>query len=194
MAQPTIAQCPVPPDVTQNVQKQTQEATAWLKRAKSNEERAKALNNRAHTYFVLRKFDLAIKDRETERSLTGKVFCQRCLAEAYMANGQYDKAIGEMNEVHQRRKLGNYSHLCYRGMAYYLKGDYPSALKDFEDTLLDRDDFKFCGMYGRGLVKIKTGDAAGGRADIAATIAADATAKYKIDYPYLFCIHGIVGG
>ncbi len=79
-------------------------------------------------------------------------------------------------------------------MAYYLKGDYPSALKDFEEAMLDSDDFKNCGLYGRGQTKIKTGDTAGGKADISAAIAADARAKYKLDYPYTFCMHGILGG
>jgi tetratricopeptide (TPR) repeat protein len=180
------AKCPLPADAKANIEKDLREYTSWIENPRSKDERAKGYNNRAVVYFVYRRFDLSIKDREAERALTGKVLCQRCLAQAYLANGQYDRAIAELDPI-----IGPYTY-CIRGMAFHRKGDYDEAVEDYDAAILGPDDARPCGLYGRGLVKLKMGDIAGGKADIAAADAADAKAKYPIGYEAHFCIHGIV--
>ncbi len=71
-------------------------------------------------------------------------------------------------------------------MAYQKKADYDRAIKDYEEAMLEADDFKTCGLYGRGLVKLEKGDIAGGQADINAANAADAQAKFPIQFGYFF--------
>ena len=95
----TSGEMSLPPNAKEATEKFIQEHARWIDNPRSDEERAKALNNRANAFFSYRRFDLAIKDREAERALTGKVFCGRCLAQAYLANGQHDRAIEEFKSI-----------------------------------------------------------------------------------------------
>ena len=84
---------------------------------------------------------------------------------------------------------------CLRGMAFHKKGEFDQAIKDYERAMLFPEDglanFGNCGLYGRGLVKLKTGDTEGGRRDMEAARAGDVTAKHPSRYDEFFCLHGI---
>ena len=189
------AKCPLPPNAKEATEKFIQEHAGWIDNPRSNEERAKALNNRANAFFSYRRFDLAIKDREAERALTGKVFCGRCLAQAYLANGQHDRAIEEFKSISVARPEQEREYACYLGMAYHQKGEYERAIKAYNEATLVKDDgltdWKNCGLFGRGLTKVKMGDATG-QQDMAAAEAADSKVKHPIKYEQFFCMHGLI--
>lgn len=186
-AAPGSAQCPERRNVPA-WEKTIAESTAWLGRATSNEDRGKALNNRSNGYFSTGRPALAIKDREQERALTGKVMCQRCLAQAYIANGQYDLAIAQLDEASKRgMSLDNH---CFRGMANYRKNDLAEAVRDFEKASSSTEDFRTCGLFGRGLAKLKSGDASG-RVEMNEADAIDKRAKFPLDHKLFYCMHGI---
>lgn len=190
------AKCPLPADAKARIEKSIREYTAWIESPRSTDDRAKGYNNRAVAYFSYRRFDLSIKDREAERALTGKVFCGRCLAQAYLASGQHDRAIEELKSIIAERPTRERDVSCYLGMAYHQKGEYERAIEAYSEATLAADDgltgWQNCGLFGRGLTKLKLGDTAGGQDDMAAAEAADAKVKHPIRYEQFFCIHGLI--
>ena len=59
-----------------------------------------------------------------------------------------------------------------RGLAYLKLGQWERAIADF-DSALQLDPKLASSLYGRGFAKRKTGDLAGGNADIAAATAVE---------------------
>jgi len=131
------------------------------------------------------------------------------MEQSVLAIADYDKAIALKpmppfynNRCFERAKLGSdlagaladcnkalepgadTQFLDSRGFVYFRMGDYKAAIADY-DAGLDKRPGYASSLYMRGVTKRKTGDAAGGDADIAAAKAvdpkvADTYAKYGV--------------
>jgi tetratricopeptide (TPR) repeat protein len=101
----------------------------------------------------------------------------------YGYKGDNDRAIQDYDQA--IRLDTNYVRaLLNRGNSFFLAGNYDQAIADYEAVVRFNPKSAY-GLYGRGMVKLKKGDDAGGNADIivAKVIQANITevfAKYDI--------------
>ena len=105
----------------------------------------------------------------------------RCWARARWGQ-QLEAALADCNAALKLRP-GTAAYLDSRGLVYLRKRDFDHAITDYGEALYARQDpWSF---YGRGVARLRSGDVAGGNADLAAAraldqnIAAEA-AKYGI--------------
>lgn len=154
-------------------------------------------NNRGNQHFFKREFDRAIVEfNEAIRLGWGSTTSR---GRAYLANGDYDRAIEDFDESirRQSKPFGTVMPLYFRGMAYHQKGDYDRAIQDYDEAIRRSAgaEYSVSGvdypLYGRGLAKLKKGDEAGGRADIAAAIAASKKMKYPSDVKWDYAFYGL---
>lgn len=97
-------------------------------------------------------------------------------------NRELDKALEDCNRA-IRRSRDSYV-VDSRGLIYLRMGDYPRALKDYDDAIRLQPRSAWS-LYGRGLTKLKMGREAEGQADLAAAKAlapelAEEAAKYGL--------------
>jgi tetratricopeptide (TPR) repeat protein len=94
----------------------------------------------------------------------------RCWARA-LANRELPQALSDCDAA-VRREAGNPDYLDSRGLVHLRMGAYDKAIADYDKALAINPHLAFS-LYGRGLAEIAKGDAAGGKADIAAATAAE---------------------
>ena len=93
-----------------------------------------------------------------------RAFNNRCWARAVV--GRVQEAVADCDE--SRRRAPNVANtLENRGFAYLKMGQYERAIADYDAGLKLNPDNKADYLYGRGLAKLKKGDASGA-ADVAA--------------------------
>jgi tetratricopeptide (TPR) repeat protein len=128
---------------------------------------AGAYNNRGNVYYDKKDYDRAIADYDQAIRLDPEyAFAYNGRANAYNVKNDYDRAIADYD---QAIRLDPKNPFPYngRGGAYDDKKDYDRAIADYDQAI--RLDPKYANAYyGRGLAKLKSGDTAGGNADIAA--------------------------
>jgi tetratricopeptide (TPR) repeat protein len=138
---------------------------------------AGAFNQRGILYLEQQKYDLAARDfsesakvnpninKNNENSLTvAKSTANRCLALALA--GQFQPALADCNEAH--RLVPDWDNpLRLRGLIYLKMGSLESALVEYEAALKLNGKSPYS-LYGRGVVKLRSGDVTGGNIDIAA--------------------------
>jgi len=83
----------------------------------------------------------------------------------YYKESQYDRAIEDENQAISLHP-GYVAALLTRAGAYYMKGQYATAIQDY-DTVIGQDSSNAQAFYFRGMSKSKLGDAGGGNVDMA---------------------------
>lgn len=105
----------------------------------------------------------------------------RCWTRALWGQ-ELDAALADCNSALNMRP-GKAPYLDSRGLVYLRKGDFKSAIADYDNVL--RGQQIPWSLYGRGIARLRLGDTVHGRADIAAAAVADKNiateaAKYGI--------------
>ena len=91
----------------------------------------------------------------------------RCWTRALWGQ-EIEEALADCNAAVKLRP-DSASFLNSRGLVYLRKGDFKNAIADYDASLqLERLPWS---LYGRGVARVRTGDTAGGQADIAAATA-----------------------
>lgn len=137
---------------------------------------AQILGARAQTYTAMKDYDRALVDADEAISAADKtkdrLLNNRCWTRA-AANRDLDKALADCNRSLELAPNSSFT-LNSRGLVQLRRGDLQASLSDYEASI------KFAGgdpfgrahsLYGRGVVKARMGDQAGGEADKAAAIA-----------------------
>jgi formylglycine-generating enzyme required for sulfatase activity len=136
---------------------------------------ANAYFRRGVTHFHLKHYDRAIADLgEAVHLDPGLVGALHLRGDAFRLKGDYARAVAEYTEEFRRRDPHG-QYLKDRAIAYLLAGDYEHAIADFDAAAQDNAPFSAfvaTGLYGRGVARLRKGDA-GGSADIAAALARD---------------------
>jgi tetratricopeptide (TPR) repeat protein len=127
---------------------------------------AGAYNDRGNVYYDQQEYDRAIADYDQAIRLDPEyAFAYNGRANAYNVKNDFDRAIADYD---QAIRLDPKNPFTYngRGGAYDGKEDYVHAIADYDQAI--RLDPKYAhAHYGRGMAKLKSGDTAGGNADIA---------------------------
>jgi tetratricopeptide (TPR) repeat protein len=102
----------------------------------------------------------------------------------WRAKGNNDRAIADYNEAIRLDPITAYDN---RGNTWVAKGDNDRAIADYNEALKINPKQAFS-LFGRGLAKLKKGDASGGEADIAAAKAiqtniAEEFGRYRLPRP-----------
>jgi len=125
-------------------------------------------NNRGAAYVADGDFDRAIADFSEAIRLDPKyaeAFNQRCYVLAI--TGQAQQALADCEESMRLRPFDDADALDSRGFAHLKRGDFDRAIVDY-DAALKHHPTTASSLYGRGVAKLRSGDSAGGGADIAA--------------------------
>jgi len=152
---------------------------------RSNGNDAEAYNSRGDAYKSIEDFDRAISDYGRAILLDPKnaeYLNSRCWARA-IAGRDLSQALDDCNES-LRLRPNNSSILNSRGLAHFKLGAFDRAIADYE-AAVNKDPMDAGSRYARGIARLKTGDTAGGEADIAAAKAiegdiADVYAEYGV--------------
>jgi tetratricopeptide (TPR) repeat protein len=132
-----------------------------------------AYNSRGLRYSDKGDLDHAIADFGRMIALAPKRaegYGNRCWARL-VASTQLQEALSDCNES-LRIRPGDSDTLNSRALLYLKAGKFDEAIADF--TAAIQADAKFANsMYGRGLAKLKKGDAVGGQSDMATAEALD---------------------
>lgn len=129
-------------------------------------DRGQAYDDLGEEALAIENFNAALVLMKDEESvLQVDVFDSRCWARAKWGQ-QLDAALADCNKV---LKLVPFkaNTLDSRGFVYYRMGNYAAAITDYSAALAGNPRMS-SSFYMRGLAKLKTGDAAGGNADIEA--------------------------
>ena len=133
---------------------------------------ANAFANRGETYQKKGEFALALKDFDEAIRLdpaSAVVWNERCWTRAVI--GELQTALADCNEAMRLESNGVAATFDSRGLTYLKMGQWKLAIADYNSAL--RLDPKLASSrYGRGFARLQSGDAAGGRVDIAAARAA----------------------
>jgi tetratricopeptide (TPR) repeat protein len=150
---------------------------------------ANAFYNRGSAYAKKRQYDQAITDYGQAIQLDAKnAFTYVSRGNVYLNNDQYDLAVADYSQA-IRLDPANADYLSNRCLARAVAGrELTQALADCNASLrlVPNDNPKDAiSLYGRGIAKLKTDDAAGGNADVAAAKAirsdvADVYADYGV--------------
>jgi tetratricopeptide (TPR) repeat protein len=127
---------------------------------------AKAYGTRASAYSLKGDHDRAIADYNVALQLDPKSpisFANRCDELAMLR--QYRAALKDCDES-LRIRPHHQNTTRHRAIVYLALDDIDAASRDFAD-LLEMDSKDPIALYGRGMVKLRKGDAAGGRDDMA---------------------------
>ena len=119
--------------------------------------------NRGVAHFGLGQYANAIADYDEVLKLdprSGAAYNNRCLSRAVLGQ-DYPKAIADCTEALRLQPNDPYAH-DNLGIIYLKQGDYAKAIVEFNGSL-GIDASRARALYGRGLAKTKSGDAAGGR-------------------------------
>ncbi len=135
---------------------------------------AYAFANRGLAYTDKGQFERGIEDYNSAVRLKpdyAPTFASRCNARAVI--GQLDLALLDCD--HALSLSPAYTDtLGYRGLAHLKMGKYDLAIADYDAALKNKSKPPAAWLYGRGLAKKRTGDAAGAATDIAAATKVDA--------------------
>jgi tetratricopeptide (TPR) repeat protein len=138
--------------------------------------------NRGYTYSHKGDHERAVADYTAGLALdanNSRLWGQRCWSRA-MVGKQLKEAIEDCDKANSLApKIPQI--LGYRGLVYLKLGQFDKAVADYDAALaLTRNPNNAEWLYGRGFAKLKTGDNAGGNADIerAKTIKADIAEDY----------------
>ena len=121
---------------------------------------------RANAYTAKGERDRAIQDYDQALQLDPKnaiALNSRCYSKAIV--GHLDSALADCNES-LRLRPNAADTLDSRGFAYLKLGSFDLAIADY-DAVLKLEPRKVLSLFGRGVAKRRTGDVAGGDADIA---------------------------
>jgi tetratricopeptide (TPR) repeat protein len=147
---------------------------------------ASAFFHRGNAYAALGQHERAIQDFDQAIKLDpnyDSAFNNRCLNR--IAVGQLQEALVDCNQaLWLRPHRGRATTLNVRGITYLKMNQLDAAIADF-DAALALAAQNPNSLYGRGVSKLKKGDAAGGNADIGAAKAikadiADEFARYGL--------------
>jgi tetratricopeptide (TPR) repeat protein len=134
---------------------------------------AMAYNVRGNLHAQMGQTALAIADFDKAIALKPQAasYNNRCFERAKLGGGDLAGALADCNEAMKTDTSADV--FDSRGFVYFRMGDYKNAIADC-DAALDKHPGFASSLFVRGAAKRKTGDAAGGDADIAAAKAADA--------------------
>jgi tetratricopeptide (TPR) repeat protein len=127
-----------------------------------------AFYNRGYAWFALKNWDKAIADYGQAIALEprmGLAYNNRALCRA-IAGSNLVAALADSDEALKLLPL-NLEVRDTRGFIYLKLGDPALALNEY-NAALTVDPNRALSLYGRGLARIRTGDAAGGKGDQAA--------------------------
>jgi tetratricopeptide (TPR) repeat protein len=124
--------------------------------------------NKADAHLRLREYDQALANYRRGSNLDAKDptdFERRCFARAVV--GDATLALADCEESLRRRPDHGFT-IGTRGLAYLKLGRFDEAISDYDKALARVKDVNGLAFeqYGRGLARMKKGDAAGGRADM----------------------------
>jgi tetratricopeptide (TPR) repeat protein len=153
---------------TYTPQRQTQACTAVLESGQlTREQVAVALYNRGNASLALGNFIPAVEDynQSIEANPTDPgPYKARCWAQSVI--GRLDHALHDCSAA--LNLMPNQDDaLESRGLVYLRQGEFESARKDF-DKALQINAALAGSLFGRGIAKIRLGDANGGNADLMA--------------------------
>lgn len=124
---------------------------------------------RGYAHYDKGEFDLAVADYDRAIALEkddADAFLHRSIA--YTAKGDYDRALSDCHRAielsHESEATEGYNS-C--GDTHFRAGDFGAAIGDYDHALKLWSEYPEA-LYGRGAAKTRNGDAAGGRADMAA--------------------------
>jgi tetratricopeptide (TPR) repeat protein len=141
-----------------------------------------AFNNRGVAERLKGEYDYALQDYEQAIRLNpdnANAYNNRGII--YRIKGDYNRAIADYEEAIWLRS-GDFPAAFYnRALAYTDKGEHDRALADF-DVVVQFDQKNALALYARGLTLVKKGDAAAGKADIAAAKAIDPNVAEQFDH------------
>jgi tetratricopeptide (TPR) repeat protein len=123
---------------------------------------------RGYSWQTKGDFDRAIADYSEAIRLapqSADAFNSRCWARA-IAGRDLQQALSDCTES-LRLRSGDADTMDSRGFVYLRLNRLEDAIADY-DAALKIDPRKAASLYGRGIIKLRKGDAAGGEADIAA--------------------------
>ena len=129
-------------------------------------ERAVAFNNRGGALYYSGKPERAIEDYDQAIKLDpnfAHAFNNRCWSGAVL--GRTEQAAADCTRVLKLHNIANTFE--NRGFIFLKRGEFDRAIADYETGLRLDPPNKADFLYGRGLAKVKKGDASG-EADIAA--------------------------
>lgn len=132
---------------------------------------AMAFYNRGFTRFALRQYDKAIADYDMAIRLEprlGIAYSNRALARTIEGRNLVE-ALADSDQALKLQPL-NLDVRDTRGFIYLKLGDAALALHEY-NLALNADPRRALALYGRGLAKLRLGDAAGGQLDQAAAMA-----------------------
>jgi tetratricopeptide (TPR) repeat protein len=130
-----------------------------------------AFYNRGYARFALKQYDKAITDYGTAIRLEprfGRAYNNRALVRAILGRDLV-QALADSDQALKLLPI-NRDVRETRGFIFLRLGDPALALHEY-NTVLDMDPNQAVSLYGRGLAKIKLGDASGGKLDQAAALA-----------------------
>ena len=131
-----------------------------------------AICERGRVYLELGQFDLAVADFTKATQMApgaGQPLNDRCWARAAVGR-ELDLALADCNaalNIASQHGVEAPNWLESRGFVYLRQGRYDEAIRDF-DAALARPRKQPAAVYLRGLARIRKGESAAGRADIAA--------------------------
>ena len=131
-----------------------------------------AVLERGRVYLELGQFDLAVADFTTAAQMApgaGEPLNDRCWARA-AAGRELDLALADCNgalAIASQHGAEASNWLESRGFVYLRQGGYEAAIRDFDAALASRPK-QPAAVYLRGIARIRKGESAAGRADIAA--------------------------
>lgn len=148
-------------DLSQAIQLKPKFARAWYQRGNAHADKGQ--------------FDPAIADYDQALQLKPKnarALANRCRARA-LANKELEKALADCDQSLALRAKDNGRALAARGLTHFRKGTYDKALLDLNAAAAVLPKSAAI-LYVRGIAKLKSGDASGGNADLAAANGIDA--------------------
>jgi tetratricopeptide (TPR) repeat protein len=147
----------------------------------SPKERAKIVQTRGTVYFYKGDYARAIEDYSQAIKLdpnNSEIFDNRCWTRA-TAN-QLQEALKDCRES-LRLRPNVAAAMDTLAFVYLRLGDYDRAIATYNDSL-KIDPRSAYSLYGRGMAKLKKGNTAGGKADIAASKAIKDVAEEMAGY------------
>ncbi|SRR5579862_26436 len=134
---------------------------------------AMAYNARGNLHAQMGQTALAIADFDKAIALKPQAayYNNRCFERAKPRGGDLAGALADCNEAMKTDTTAEV--FDSRGFVYFRMADYKSAIADY-DVALDKKSAYPSSLFMRGVAKRKSGDIAGGDADVAAAKAIDA--------------------